>query len=300
MAYTVLGIASFWLGEFATAREHLEQGLALFDSGGHETHDFRYAQDIRMVCMSYRTWALWNLGYSDLALEGIREMESLSRALSHPPSTALFLVMATMVHYWRREIQTTQERAEALLMISVKQGYSQYRSWGALCQGWAIVEQGGGKAKIRQMRQGLADWQGAGVELAFLMGRGIMAEAYKKVGLVEKGLEVVDEGLMKAEQTEERPEESRLHRLKGELLLMQTAPDEQQAEICFRQALEIDRRQGAKLPELQAAMSLCRLWQTQGKKEEAKRLLSEIYGWFTEGFDTADLKDAKALLEELS
>ena len=105
---------------------------------------------------------------------------------------------------------------------------------------------------------------------------------------------------MKVEQTGERPEESRLHRLKGELLLMQTVPDDQQAEICFRQALEIARRQGAKLPELQAAMSLGRLWQAQGKKEEARRLLSEIYGWFTEGFDTADLKDAKALLAELS
>jgi predicted ATPase len=300
MAHTVLGIASFWLGQFASAREHLEKRVAVFDSGGQETRDFRYAQDIRMLRLGFRAWTLWHLGYPDQALERIREMESKSRELSHPPSTAMFLVMSCVLHQYLRDVRTTQKRAEALLEISAEKGFSQYRPWGALSQGWAMIEQGGGKEMVEQMSQGLALWQGKGVDHAFLMGRGIIAEAYRKLGLVAEGLEVVQEGLMKTEKTGERADESRLYRLMGEFLLMQPEADEKQAESCFQHALEISRQLGAKLPELQSAMSLCRLWQTQGKKEEAKRLLSDIYGWFTEGFDTADLKDAKSLLEELS
>ena len=141
--------------------------------------------------------------------------------------------------------------------------------------------------------------QAIGIELAQPMYRGFLAEACKKAGHVGKGLEAVDEGLKKAEQTGEGAIEARLYRLKGELMLLERDLHNQQAENCFLKAIAIAGKQDAKLPELQAAISLGRLWQKQGRIEEARSLLSEIYGWFTEGFDTADLKEAKALLEAL-
>ncbi|MCP4257774.1 MAG: AAA family ATPase [Planctomycetes bacterium] len=300
MAHTVIGSVSYWFGKFAATREHVEQGLALFDSCGQEACDFRYAQDIRIVCLAYRVWSLWHLGHPDLALKALSEMESLSHELSHPPSTALFMVVACWLHYFRREARKAQEHAEALLAFSVEQGFAQWMPYGSLFQGWALVENGEGESKIDQMCQALNEWQAIGIELAHPVFQGFIAEACIKVGHIGKGLEEVDEALKKVEQIGERKNEARLHRLKGELILIQRDSNNQQAENCFLKALEIAREQGAKLPELQAAMSLSRLWKTQGKKEEARHLLSGIYGWFTEGFDTADLKDAKALLEELS
>ncbi|HXV81355.1 MAG TPA: hypothetical protein VEG60_15870, partial [Candidatus Binatia bacterium] len=127
-----------------------------------------------------------------------------------------------------------------------------------------------------------------------------VAEAYGKAGRAEEGLSVVARALTRARKTGGRYYEAELHRIKGELLLWQAVPDEEQAEGCFKKAVEVARSQSAKSLELCAAMSLSRLWQRQGKKDEARRLLAEIYGWFTEGFDTADLNEAKALLGELS
>jgi predicted ATPase len=187
-----------------------------------------------------------------------------------------------------------------LLTFSTEQGFAQWMPYGTIFQGWALVESGGEESKNEQMRQALNDWQTIGIELAHPFFRGVIAEVCQKVGLTEKGLEEIDEALKKVEQLGERENEPRLHRLKGELMLAQKDMDMQQAENCFLKALAIARGQKAKLPELQAAMSLCRLWLAKSRKEEARRLLSEIYGWFTEGFETADLKDAKALLKKLS
>ena len=165
---------------------------------------------------------------------------------------------------------------------------------------WSQIEMGSGELELVQLHQAVTDWQAYGNELGFPLFRGVLTDAYRTVGIVEKGLEVVDEAMVKVEQTGERQEEARLHWMKGELLLNQTDPDEQHAEVCFNQAVEIARQLSAKYQELQAAVSLSRLWQAQGRKEEARRLLSETFGWYTEGFDTADLKDAKTLLDELS
>jgi predicted ATPase len=180
-------------------------------------------------------------------------------------------------------------------------------------RGWAWVEQGQIEEGIVQIRQGLAAYQatGAGVGVPYFLIQ--LAEAYGKVGQVEEGLALLDEALTAVDKTGERWWEAELYRIKGELLLnaecrMQNAelihPSSfsvhHSAEECFHKALEVARRQQARSLELRAAMSLSRLWQKQSKKEEARQMLAEIYGWFTEGFDTADLKEAKKLLEELS
>jgi len=227
-------------------------------------------------------------------------MEILSNSLSHPPSTALFLVAACRLYCLLREPQKTQEYAEALLTFSTEHGFAQWITAGTIFQGWALVESGGGESKIEQIRKGLNGWQAIGIELAHPFFRGLIAEGCIKVGLIEKGLEEINAALQKVEQTGERESESRLHQLKGELILMQRNTDKKMAEDCFLKALKISRQQRAKSTELQVTISLCRLMQTQGRQEEARCLLSEIYDWFTEGFETVDLKDAETLLRELS
>jgi predicted ATPase len=167
-----------------------------------------------------------------------------------------------------------------------------------MLRGWALAEQGQGEEGMVQLREGLAAWQAMGEALYQPLFRALLAETYGKVGQPEAGLSVLAEVLADVHNTGLCFCEAELYRLQG-VLLQQAAGSGDEAEACLRQALDVARRQQAKSLELRAAMSLSRLWQRQGKRAEARELLAEIYGWFTEGFDTADLQEAKALLEEL-
>ncbi len=193
-----------------------------------------------------------------------------------------------------------QERAEAVMAVSTEHGFPHWLAQGTILRGWALTAQGEGAEEIAQMRQGLAAYKALGGKVHRPYFLSLLAEADGKVGQPEDGLTLLGEALAIVDNTGERNWEAELHRRKGELLLMQQGQKVGEAEECFRQALDIACRQKAKSLELRAAMSLSRLWQQQGKQEEAHQLLAEIYGWFTEGFDTADLKEAKVLLEELA
>jgi TOMM system kinase/cyclase fusion protein len=287
-----------WLGEVVSARAHMEQGAALYDPQKHRSHAFLYEEDPGVCLLSVEALALWHLGYPDQALGSIHNALTLAREISHPYSLAMALALAALLHQCRREKQLTQERAEAVITLSTDQGFPLWAAWGTLVRGWVLTEQGQGEEGIAQLHQGLAAWRGVGAEYDRSRWLAMLAEAYGKVGQTEAGLTALAEALATAHRTGERWWEVELHRLKGELLLRRAGPTEE-VEACFRQALEIARQQQAKSFELRAAMSLSRLWQRQGKRVEAHELLAPIYGWFTEGFDTADLQEAKALLEEL-
>ena len=211
-----------------------------------------------------------------------------------------------MLHQFRQERQAVKERSEAVIALSTKHGFPFWIAGATVLQGWALTMEGEIEEGIAQMRQGLAAWQATGAEIGVPHYLALLAEAYGQAGQVEEGLSVLAEALASVENTGQRCWEAELHRLKGELL-MQAAADSD-AEACFRQAIQVARRQEAKSWELRATVSLCRLLQKQrpepvegrGWQEEGRQLLAEIYGWFTEGFDTADLKEARALLEEMS
>jgi predicted ATPase len=164
----------------------------------------------------------------------------------------------------------------------------------------ALVGQGQGEAGIAQMRQGIAAIRATGSSVELSLGLARLAEAHGQVGQAEEGLALLHEALTWVDTNGERAFEAEVYRIKGELLLRQAVPDASQAAACFQHALDVARRQQAKAWELRAATSLARLWQRQGKRAEARELLSDIYDWFTEGFDTADLQEAKALLETLA
>ncbi|HEV8714947.1 MAG TPA: hypothetical protein VGX03_19220 [Candidatus Binatia bacterium] len=215
------------------------------------------------------------------------------------------MTVAVRVHQLRREIPAAQERAEAAVTVSTEQGFAFYIAYGTILRGWALVKQGQGEEGITQMRQGLASFRATGSELQRPYLLALLAEACGKVRQTEEGLTALAEALEVVNKTEERFYEAELYRLKGTLTLQSQVSSpksqvEKEAEECFWKAIEIARRQSAKSLELRAVTSLSQLWKEQGKKAEACQILAEIYGWFTEGFDTADLKEAKALLDELS
>jgi predicted ATPase len=243
---------------------------------------------------------LWVLGYTDQALQRSHDALTLAHELSQPSALAFALTQAGSFHQYRREAQAAQERAAAVIALAREHGFTQWLVGGMIQRGWALAEQGQSAEGMAQMHQGLAAWRATGAKQPRLDGLALLAEAYGRAGQAAEGLSGLVEALGVVNQTGERLWEAELYRLKGELPLAVSSDHHAEAEACFQQALDIARRQQAKSWELRAAMSLARLWQRQGQRAEARQLLAEVYGWLTEGFDTADLQEAKALLEELS
>jgi predicted ATPase len=289
----------FWLGEVRPAQAHLEQGMALYDPRQHHSHAFLYGQDPGVACLSLAALALWVLGYPDQALARIHEALTLAYERPHPFSLARAFIYTGRLHQFRGEPQLTQARAEAAMTLSTEQGLVYWCAEGTILRGWALAAQGQDAEGIMQMCQGLATHQATGAELVRPYLLPLLAETYAQGGRADEGLRVLDKALASVHTTGERWWEAEIHRLKGELLLALSAEKYAEAETCFHQARDSARRQEAKALELRAAMSLARLWQQQDRRAEAQALLAPIYGWFTEGFDTADLQEAKAFLAEL-
>jgi predicted ATPase len=296
------------LGEFAAARQHFEQGIALYDRQQHRAHAFRYGQDPGVICHAYAALTLWWLGYPEQALRRSQQAVTLARELAHPFSLGIALVFAAWLHLLRRAGPMTQEWAEAAIALAAKHGFTVLLAQGTIYRGWALTEhyieptlgQVHGEEGIAQIQQGLAAWRATGAKVFRPYGLALLAESFAKLAQHDAGLTLLVEALGMANETEERRWDAELYRLKGELLRAQAPEHDTEAETCFRQAIVIAHHQRAKSWELRAATSLARLWQRQGQRGAARQMLAEIYGWFTEGFDTADLKEAQALLEELS
>jgi predicted ATPase len=207
---------------------------------------------------------------------------------------------AAYLHHRRREAPAVQVQADALLPLATAQGFPLWVGYGTFWRGWALAVQGQGAVGLAQMHHGMAAILATGQTLTRPLCLVLLAEAAGHAGQVEEGLRLLAEALASLETSGRGDLLAEVYRLQGELLLRHATPDAAQAEACFHQALAVARRQQAKSWELRAAMSLSRLWQQQGKRAEARELLAPIYGWFTEGFDTADLQEAKALLDACS
>jgi predicted ATPase len=286
------------LGEFGLALTHAQHGLALYDPQQMRAHALRYGQDSGVSCRLFGAWCLWLLGYPDQARQWSEAALTDAQRLMHAFTLAQALLFAVIVHHLRREAAVVQERFEALRALCAEHRFAYYLAWGIVLQGSAWAAQGEWVKGLAQIREGLATWRAAGGRALWHWFRVLLAEACGRAGQVEEGLGTLNEALEALQTTEDRLYESEVYRLKGELL-QQSAEHQGEAEENLRQALDFARRQQAKSLELRAAMSLARLWQRQGKRAAAHALLAPIYGWFTEGFDTADLQEAKALLDAL-
>jgi predicted ATPase len=299
-AHRALGATLFYLGAVASALTHLAQGMALYDSQQHRTAAFLYGDDAGVVCHSIATWALWYLGYPDQGLARSHEALTLAQQSAHPFSLGFALCWVAAFHQYRREVQATQEYARAALSLATEQGFPLLVAYGSIQCGWALAQQGQGREGIEQLQQGLIAFRATGAEVIRPYLLALLAEAYGIMGQPQAGLTVLAEALTLVDKTGERWYEPALHRLKGALLLQQSPDHHTEAHACFQHALDVARAQQARSLELRAATSLARLWQQQGQRHEARQLLAEVYNWFTEGFDTADIQDARALLHELA
>ena len=300
-AHYVLSMTLYLMGEFAPARTHQEQGSALYDARQHHAMAFSYGLfDPGVASLGWGAWTLWQLGYPEQAREKSREAVTLAQELAHPFSLAFALAWAVVVHQLCGDQQTAHEQAEATIRLCTEQEFPFWLAWARVLRGRAVAGHGQVEAGIRQIHEGLTAWQATESVFARSQFLATLAEVYGQAANPEAGLTAVAEALAFVEKTEERYYEAELHRIQGELLLQQSSAKAADTEACFHTAIEIAQRQQAKSWELRAATSLARLWQGQGKKQEARELLAPVYNWFTEGFDTADLQDAKVLLAELA
>ena len=302
-AYWSLSGVLFSLGEFALVQHHLDQAVALYAAQRERSQPMRHGTIPGIHCLSWSSQTLWMCGYADQALQ--RSHQALSLARQHPAPFALhFVLMQTaFLHHYRREWSLTQDYVEsAKALQSIQRDDNQagptelFLYWMVL-QCWLLAMQGKAPQGIALMCQWLNTVRGTLLQTQALA---VLAEAYGKTHQIEPGLNALAEALTLVEKMGTYFCEAELHRLKGELLLQQSSDNHAEAGNCFHHALDLARSQQAKSWELRAATSLARLWQQQGKCQEAHDLLAPVYNWFTEGFDTADRQEAKALLDELA
>ena len=315
-AHHTLGATLLHRGDLAAALSHLEEALVLYEAQQHP----RYMADPKVACLGFLALTRCGLGYLDQALQRSVESLALVREAVHPYGIAVALTYGAELSILRRDGAAAQRGAEELIELSQEHGLAQYLARGVLLRGGALVEQGQIEEGIAQIHQGLADTRATGAELGVPAWLVMLAAALTRLGRVDEGLRTLNEA--EAGITRDRGQlyEAELYRLKGTLTLQQESqkakiksqkakiktdprsptPDPHaEAEACFLKAIEIARRQNAKLFELRATLSLSRFWQHQGKRADARRILAEVYGWFTEGFESVDLKEAREFLAEL-
>jgi tetratricopeptide (TPR) repeat protein len=297
----VLGSIFWWQGKYTSAQKHLEQVITLYDSLPQSSRILLPdREDPGVICKGHAAQALWLLGYPDQALLKLDTAFDLAGKISNPFNTVFVQLFAAMLHMFRREGNLTQARAEEAIALSEEQGFLLLLAWAKAFLGWAMAEQGHVEEGIKQISQSIVECLKVGFYSAQSHTRIFLAEAYGKVGKIKQGLAELDEAQEIIDNNEGMFYDAELYRTRGELLLMQDPADKKSADKEFRKAINVARQQKSKTLELRGTLSLSKLQQKHGNKEDARKQLSEIYNWFTEGFDTADLMEAKKLLDELT
>lgn len=295
-------VGDSWLhcGELGPARAHLEQGLALYDPAQHRSLTVLFAENARVAMLSFLSLTLGLLGFADQARARSREALAEARELLHPISLAFALSVACRLHFVLDDPRNVRLCADELIALTTEQRFAFFLAMGTAYRGWTLVEAGDAEAGMDLLRRGIDGFQASGAAwiLPFYLAQ--VATAHAKTRRPEDGLGRLSEALALTEKSGVRWFEAELHRHRGELLRTAYPGAEAEVEAGFRRAIAIARRQDAKLWELRASTCLARMWRDQGKRTAARELLAPVFGWFTEGFDTLDLKEAKALLDVLA
>ncbi|MGH6918219.1 MAG: ATP-binding protein, partial [Geminicoccaceae bacterium] len=301
LARRALGTSLFYFGRFADAASELNQGIAIDDAVAaweDPAHLLLYTERAGVMCRLYLAWALWFQGYPDRALKTMEAGLALSQRLSHAYSLAFAQNYAALLHSFRREFAAAHRRAEATVDLAREHRLPQWLAQTSICRGFALVGLGQPEQGIAELRAGLAAWQATGSRVLGTQWLGHLAEAHLQTGQLDDALTALDRAAETAAATGESHYQAELERLRG--LLHAATGEDAEGAAWLQRAVDTARSQHARSLELRAATSLARLWAKQGERQKAHDLLAPIYAWFTEGFDTADLKDAKALLDNLA
>lgn len=259
-----------------------------------------YSVDAKVNALSYVALTLCSLGYPDQALKRAYEAVEFAQALAHLHSLASAQGILSQIQLSRGEPRAAQATLERLLAFCAEHGFTHWSAFATFHRGLSLTEQGRHEEGIPLMEEGIAGHRATGARIGHPFFLCALSEAYMQAGRLGDGLSTLSEALALADEQEERQHECEIHRVKGELLLRQDDSNVGEAQRCFERAIEVARKHSAKSSELRATTSLARLLVQQGHRDETRAILTGIYNWFTEGFDTVDLKDAKALLEELT
>jgi predicted ATPase len=301
VAHMELGGTAYTLGDSTLAHKHFHQADVLYNPRQHPSYIARFGVDVGLFSRSWETHFLWHRGYPDRARAKAEETLNLARQLSHPLTQAITLAYMTMLNQFQRDVVETDRLAQATITYTTEHGFQYYLAWAEILQGWRVAVRGASEEGITKIRRGIEVLQTmAGLRcLRLPYYRALLAEACGCNGRIAEALEMLADAFDEVEKTGERWWEVELHRLRGELLRSTVMNRDDEAEACFQTAIKVARGQQAKSLELRAAVSLGRLWRDKGKRTQARQLLAEVHNWFTEGFETQDLKDARSLLAEL-
>jgi class 3 adenylate cyclase/predicted ATPase len=300
VGHRLMGISLAWTGDIAEGRAHYDQGVVLYDPAVHRPLATRFGQDAGVSILCHRSMTLWLLGYPDAALADAKQALQEARDIGQATTLmfALFFTSLTQI-FCGNYAAATKEHDELIALADEKGSLF----WKALCtpmQGCLFALTGKASDAVQRITSGIAALRSTGTTLWMPLHSSYFARAYAELGQFDDAWRSIGEGVTAAETTKETWFEAEVHRVAGEIALMSPEPDAAKAQAYFERALTVARQQQAKSWELRAAMSMARLWRSQGKPQQARELLARVYGWFTEGFDTRDLKEAKALLEELA
>jgi predicted ATPase len=300
IGHRILGTTYVTMGDFATGRRHLQRARALFDAEHHSRCRFQYGQDIGAAALCYLSWALWQLGCVDQASEVANDAVKRAEELSHPHTLVYTIChVRGFMDLFRRRSEGMESYADRVVSTCTENGFAHWANCGRIFEGWARICDGDAQQGIEKLRAGVLDWQSRGARLWLPMFSGLQAQACAKAGLSDAALRAVEEALAISDRTGERWSVAELLRIKADLLLAFGRAGAQEIEAILVNSLEIARRQQALSWELRAACDLARLWQSQRRGKEALQLLQPVYDQFTEGFATADLRDAEALIRSL-
>lgn len=300
VGHRMLAYAAWWQGDVLAVRDHSAAGLALYSPDQSQICIVSYVQDSGILCGYLSALADWVLGYPTRAVETMDRTLAHAQGFEHPYSVGLTLLMSAQLAQLRRDPESARTQAEAAIAICRERDLHAVELWCLLPRGWALAERGQVAEGIADIREAMERRRALEMGAVWPWFYAVLAEVYGKSGQIEDGFGALQEAQQWVERNDEHLYEAEMHRIKGELLLQQDGHNAAQAEQCFHRALEVARRQQAKSWELRAAISLARLWQQQGKRDQACEVLMPVYGWFTEGFETTDLQDARDLADRLS
>jgi len=287
-------------GDYHAALAHVEAAVSLYRPDEHRDSALHYGQDIGVTAFVQLSWALWHCGHPDQSARAADRALALSRQLGHAHTLAHAFWFAGMAAVFARDVAAARAYGNNCVALASEHGFAFWAAYGQILQGWADAQQGETTTGIARIRDGLAAAEATGARSGTPYHLALLAEALALAGKIEEGLAALDEALAKVAVSGAKGWDAEIHRLRGELTGRLPDPDPAKVEDSFRTAVAIAREQGTRGYELRAGTSLARLWAEQGRRGEARDLLAPVYAWFTEGFDTADLKEAKALLDELT
>jgi predicted ATPase len=299
VAHRMMGHTLVLGGDFAQARRHYEEAIVLNNSAEHRQLAMRFGQDVMTTVLSYYSLALWSLGYPEKGLRYAKRAVEVARETGHAASLMFAFYMASFFHISCRNYSLADKLARELFTVADQKGAELWKASSLIYQGCVAVANAKPADAIALMTPGIASYRSTGATALLTVFLSYLGRAYADLGQFDEAWRCIDEASSIIKTAEEKIWEAEVNRISGEITMLSRPPDATKAEQHLTNAFSVARQQQAKSLELRAAISMARLWRDQGKVQQARELLAPVYGWFTEGFDTRDLKEAKALLEEL-